>query len=41
MIPPTIAKAMIQELREKMNKGNVDWKKETREAWELHDKMSQ
>lgn len=38
MIPPTIAKAMIRELIEKMNRGSVDWEKETQDAWELHEK---
>lgn len=37
-IPPKIAQAMVQELREKMNKPGIDWEKETEEAWELHRK---
>ena len=40
MIPPTVAKAMIHELQEKMGKPGIDWEKEVEEAWELHEKAT-
>lgn len=39
MIPPTIAKAMIQELSDKMKKPGIDWQKEVDEAWKFHENM--